>query len=169
MTMVLSTLQEASQTSWGDHDTSITSVNTEKPRSQNCFSVTLMFCDSYRRCGSSGSSHTSTVPRWPAYCWIRTRYSGRLICTGREKRFCRRGLVYCERCVNGGSFSGCCVCTYAALFHTMTSLSSPPDARYSPLLDQRTQFTHAAHTTHTHTHKSESQLFSQQKTESFVM
>ncbi len=36
-----------------------------------------------------------------------------------------------------------CVCTYAALFHTMTSLSSPPDARYIPLLDQRTQFTHA--------------------------
>lgn len=36
------------------------------------------------------------------------------------------------------------VCTYAALFQTMTSLSSPPDARYRPLLDQRTQLTQAA-------------------------
>lgn len=39
-------------------------------------------------------------------------------------------------------------CTYAALFHTMTSLSSPPEARYSPLLDQRTQFTQAARDEH---------------------
>lgn len=33
--------------------------------------------------------------------------------------------------------------TYAARFHTITSLSSPPDAKYKPLFDQRTQFTHA--------------------------
>lgn len=46
-----------------------------------------------------------------------------------------------------------CMCTYAALFHTMTSLSSPPDARYSPLLDQRTQFTHAAEKTKKRRHK----------------
>lgn len=39
---------------------------------------------------------------------------------------------------------GVCVCTYAALFQTMTSLSSPPDAKYRPLLDQRTQLTQAA-------------------------
>lgn len=37
MTMVLSTLQEASQTSWGDHDTSITSVNNKMSVTSLCF------------------------------------------------------------------------------------------------------------------------------------
>lgn len=60
-------------------------------------------------------------------------------------------LVYSKTCVNlqNGQhepYFQIFMCTYAALFHTMTSLSSPPDARYSPLLDQRTQFTHAAGT-----------------------
>lgn len=60
-------------------------------------------------------------------------------------------LVYSKRCVNlqngqHDPYFQIFMCTYAALFHTMTSLSSPPDARYSPLLDQRTQFTHAAGT-----------------------
>lgn len=55
MTMVLSTLQEASQTSWGDHDTSITSVKNKKRQSYHCFSIHIEFLwASYRRCGSSG-------------------------------------------------------------------------------------------------------------------
>lgn len=32
---------------------------------------------------------------------------------------------------------------YAARFHTMISLSSPPEAKYIPPFDHRTQFTHA--------------------------
>ena len=32
---------------------------------------------------------------------------------------------------------------YVARFHTIISLSSPPEAKYIPLFDHRTQFTHA--------------------------
>lgn len=55
MTIVLSTLQEASQTSWGDHDTSITSVNNKNLQSYHCLSIPIdFFWPSYRQCGSSG-------------------------------------------------------------------------------------------------------------------
>lgn len=43
MTMVLSTLQEANQTSWGDHDTSITSVNNKKTSVTSLFFYTCSF------------------------------------------------------------------------------------------------------------------------------
>lgn len=63
-------------------------------------------------------------------------------------RLSRRFSTDSECCLS--YWAGDCVYTYAALFHTMTSLSSPPEARHSPLLDQRTQFTQAAET-HTNT------------------
>ena len=88
MTMVLSTLQEANHTSWGDHATSITSgtgthkhvgfwwQNTLEKVSFMCVCMRVCVCVHmcvYLQCGSLGSWHTATARRWPTYCWTRTR------------------------------------------------------------------------------------------------